>query len=158
MEPLLYRAALHFISKRDSLPASSLHPVQIAELLAIEEHLGAPLPSQYAEWLLTVGVGYEHGGLALWHHCDLARPGSVVETSNNEGPNHREMCIFFDSLEGDFFGFLKSPKGWQKEIYIVDEAGSYEKYCSDFAAFLRSNIDCSEEELAHIKEEQMVAV
>lgn len=158
MKPLLYRAALHYIEQRDDLPNSSLRPVQMAELLAIEEHMGSPLPSQYAEWLLTVGAGKEHGGLALWHHCDITRRGSVAEASKHSGPSHRDMLVFFDSMAGELFGFLKGPKGWSKEVYAIEDNGSFEQCSTDFSSFLRQNLDCSEEELQRLQEDQMVAV
>ena len=148
LEPELYRECLRLIAERDSLPHCSFIPARMSEIISIEEELSMNLPRHYQEYLLRVGVGEEHGGLAVWYHLDVGRGGNVLEKREKSPARKKRFLPIYDSCDGEIFGFCQNGKAFIEKIYVFDEDDeTLEEAYEGFSFFLSDKLDCSPEEI-----------
>jgi hypothetical protein len=148
LEPELYKECLRLIAERDGLADCSFIPAQMTEIISIEEELGMPLPGEYQEYLLRVGVGEEHGGLAIWYHLDVGRSGNLLEQREKPAAKEKRFLPIYDSLDGEVFGFCQNGVAFQEGIFcLYEEEKDLEDAYSSFSEFLKDNLDCTEEEV-----------
>lgn len=152
MKALQYREHLVKTSRLEKLPTSSLRPVLATDILAVERELGAQLPEQYEEFLTEVGVGDEYGGLSVWYHLDITRPGNLLDVNEHlaedqtnqmkkEGlpPSRypKDFLAIYDGKDGQVYGFLRSQaarffpqvNAWDQEGFnLVSVAIDFEHF------------------------------
>lgn len=163
MRPAVYLECLKLIAERDQLEPCDLQPVTLSSILAVEDELGAHLPDQYEDFLLQLGAGEEHGGLARWYHLDITRPGNLLEANEKlreaqttEMRAHgrrrasfpKEFLAVYDPREGEVFGFMRDGQSYGASVYVWDMEDYFlEQAADDFSSFLESLVDCSPEEI-----------
>jgi hypothetical protein len=155
MTPAEYLEHLEKTAARDKLPASELRPCSSADIMSVEHEVGMSLPEEYVEFLCQVGVGTEFGGLAIWFHLDLTRPGNVIDRSQilmrdqtkimekggvTAEQYPEDLLIFHDPCDGGMYGFLPdSDSAYKPCVYFWDcEMHELEQVADTFDAFLPS--------------------
>jgi hypothetical protein len=170
MHPTVYCECLAYVARRDGLAESDLRPVLASDVLTIEHELGAQLPEQYEDFLRSVGVGCEYGGLSWWWHLDVTRPGNLLEKNHRlVGEQLRELrkmglardkypagfLAIYDPCDGEVFGFLRCPEtcflpkvvAWDTEEFTLSTVAP------DFNHFLDYLADCDPEELEQARQQ-----
>jgi hypothetical protein len=163
MRPAVYLECLELIAARDGLDECKLQPVMLSQIMAVADELGAQMPDQYEDFLLEVGAGMEHGGLARWYHLDVTRPGNLLDANERlrqsqaeEMRAHgrkkarfpKEFLAVYDPCEGEVFGFMRSGGEFGSAVYLWDLEEHYlERIADDFCEFLGTLVDCSAEEV-----------
>jgi hypothetical protein len=135
-----YIEYLEAMSETTGLPKSRLNPVQVTTILELEERLGCPLPEDYETFLLQIGVGLEHGGLAEWLSLDVDDPDNILERSKRiEKERHaRDFLVIYDARDGDLYGFRRKGRHLlDKAVWSWNsESGELSRVADDFASFL----------------------
>jgi hypothetical protein len=163
MKPGIYVEALRLLEAREALEDSHLVPALASDILAVERELGAELPQQYEDFLRHAGCGVEHGGLAIWYHLDLTRPGNLIDVNRQlredslaalRRAGHstrrfpRGFMAIYDSCDGELFGYLQRGHYFLPEIIAWDvEELTTRKIASDLYEFLAQNIKVDVDEL-----------
>ena len=134
MKPTAYYDHLQQTSTRVGLDPSDLQAAAVMDIITMERTLGFALCECYQEFLSTVGCGPVFGGLGVWLHLDVTRPGNLLDASRGlaremapatrrvYGKNTfpRDMLVVYDACDGDLFGFLpeKAKTGrYQPAVY-----------------------------------------
>jgi hypothetical protein len=148
-----YLERLEKCAVRDKLPPSELRPCSSADIMSVEHEVGMTLPSEYVDFLCQVGTGKEFGGLAIWFHLDLTRPGNVLECSQRlmhdqtqtmseagiDAEHYPEgLLIFYDPCDGGMYGFLPaSDSVYHPHVYFWDcETHELEQVADNLYIFL----------------------
>jgi len=154
MRPGVYLHCLEICAERDGLVPPQLVPVSLADVIAVQSELSMTLPGAYEEFLVTVGVGEEHGGLGVWFHLDLGRTGNLLEA--NEGmaeahglPSPKRFLAIYESRGEGYYGFAARRGGrYREQVSFYDlDSGEFEEVAGDLFEFLESNVDCNEREI-----------
>lgn len=158
MLPDLYHRCLRWVEERDRLRPSSLVRAQLAEIIALEDELGASLPAQYEAHLLHFGAGTEHGGLAFWFHLDRTRSGNILDCneqlqrSNGRPGAPKDFLAVYDSRDGEFFGFRKQGSSYGPEVFSwTSEEHKCHLHCPDLGSFYFDRIDLSFEDIEKVE-------
>jgi hypothetical protein len=161
-------------SVRDKLPASDMATVQVAEILDVEQEIGAQLPDAYEDFLTIAGCGEEYGGLACWYHFDITRGGNILEANKKLMSSQARrirtekltaqllpahFLAVLDSYDGTVYGFIQEsdtafgPSVWSWEL----ETYEFEQVSPNFGEFLEYIAECPVKEIINWRNAQKPA-